>query len=680
MSRLLKFKLAFGYAALVALVALTLAGCGGGGGGEGGSTGGGGGSVTGLIPAAPTAGAVLHADASALLSLRPGAEWHYRGRQSDGVRFGVLVNHTGTASSATISRRSTANDDNDSISATSSAGLVSARETLQLSTTAPAEEISYPLLRSPVRQSDQLVQIDRTGVPTGVDFDGDRVLDTADVAAYSVVVGNETVDLPDLQRSVTALRVDATYMVRVKKSSDGQNLPVISFFESVWYLSGVGVVRRTASEPGPGTSRLETDERLVYWDGLGEGMGALPPRQVRAAPTDATLGVAWSAVRVGNRALVATALDRGSFADVNAGLALSALDTSGNLLASRSYPALRPGFRPQPLLPLGAGVALLIAELGGYADPFNTVNLRLRRFDTAAEPVGDAAGFLLPVINVLENRFAAAADGQKLWLLWVDFETASRSVRLWLRAFDSAGVPLAPAQMLASRTGMAVISATYNALQLGAAAGRLMATWTDQSDFAGGTTMSYAVQVGSGAPIVRSLGPIVTGGLAEFRPLLSDQRQVLAWRGALGFGGFSNNNDRLLRSVSVADDATLARAGAGPLDGEILRSIPGISTGALFDGTGLVDGARYVGVAMNRARMLPAVDLFDADYLELQSWQGAAALAGTVPTVEQRRLERVGFGNSASFGSLLMVLPFDDRVLALGYNAAGLTATPVFKR
>lgn len=671
MSRHLKFRLAFGSAALVALA---LAGCGGGGGGEGGSTGGG--SVTGLIPAAPTAGAVLHADASALLSLRPGAEWHYRGRQSDGVRFGVLVNHTGTASSATISRRSTANDDNDSISATSSAGLVSARETLQLSTTAPAEEISYPLLRSPVRQSDQLVQIDRTGVPTGVDFDGDRVLDTADVAAYSVVVGNEAVDLPDLQRSVTALRVDATYMVRVKKSSDGQNLPVISFFESVWYLSGVGVVRRTASEPGPGTSRLETDERLVYWDGLGEGMGALPPRQVRAAPTDAALGLAWSAVRVGNRALVATALDRSSFADVNAGLALSALDAAGNLLASRSYPALRPGFRPQPLLPSGGGVALLMAELGGYADPFNTVNLRLRRFDTSAEPVGDAAGFLLPVSNVLEDRFAAAADGQKLWLLWVDFETASRSVRLWLRAFDSAGVPLAPAQLLASRTGMASISAPYNALQLGAAAGRLMATWTD----AGGTTMSYAVQAGSGAPIVRSLGPIVTGGLPELRPLLSDQRQVLAWRGALGFGGFNNNNDRLLRSVSVADDATLARASTGSLDGEILRSMPGAPSGTLFDGAGFVDGARYVGVARNRARMLPAVDFFDADYLELQSWQGAAALAGTVPTVEQRRLERVEFFTSLSFGSLLMVLPFDDRFLALGYNAAGLTATPVFKR
>ncbi len=667
--------------AALALAVLALAGCGGGVGGDGGSAGGGGGSsATGLVPAAPTPGAVLYVDASALLALRPGAEWHYRGRQGNGTRFGVLVNHSGSAGSATITRTSTANDDNDSISVTSGAGSVSARETLQLAANVPAEDITYPLLRSPVRQSDQLLRIDRTGVPTGSDFDNDRVLDTADVAAYSVVVGNETVELPDLQRSVTALRVDSTYMLRVKKSSDGTSLPVITFTESVWYLSGVGVVRRNTSEPNPDGSRLETDERLVYWDGLGQGMGALPPKQVRATPTDAALGLAWSAVRVGDRALVATALDRSSFADVNAGLALSALDTAGNLLFSRAYPALRPGFRPQPLLPLGGGVALVIAEPGGYVDPFNIVNLRLRRFDGAAEPVGDAAGLLLPVGNVLENHFAAAADGQKLWLLWVDFEATSRSARLWLRAFDGSGAPLAPAQMLASRTGMASISATYNALQLGAASGRLMASWTDQSDFTVGTTMSYAVQLGSGAPVVRSLGPVLHSSTPVLLPLISDQRQVLAWRGALSFGTFSNFDDRLLRSVSVADDATLARASTGSLDGEVLAAVPGSTTGALFDGAGFVDGARYCGVAKTRARMLPAFDYFDADFLELQSWQGAAALAGTVPTVEKRRLERVEFSTPVSFGSPLMVLPFDDRFLALGYNNAGLTATPIFKR
>lgn len=679
MSRGFYSRIAF---APLALAALTLAGCGGGGGGDGAGGAGGGGStsVTGLIPTAPTPGAVLHADASTLLALRPGAEWHYRGRQGNGTRFGVLVNHSGSAGSATITRSSTANDDNDAISVTSGAGLVSARETLQLSPNVPPEDITYPLLRSPVRQSEQLLQIDRTGVPTGSDFDNDRVLDTADLAAYSVVVGNEPVDLPDLQRSVTALRVDSTYMVRVKRSSDGAGLPVITFTESVWYLSGVGVVRRTTSEPGPDASRLETDERLVYWDGLGEGMGALPPKQVRATPTDAALGVAWSAVRVGDRALVATALDRSSFADVNAGLALTALDAAGNLLASRSYPALRPGSRPQPLLPVAGGVAMLITEPGGYADPFNTVNLRVHRYDTAAQPVGDAAGFLLPVSNVLENRFSAAADGQQLWLLWVDFDATSRSVRLWLRAFDSSGTPLAPARLLASRTGMASVAATYNALQLGAAAGRLMASWTDQSDFAAGTTMSYALQLGSSAPVVRSLGPILYSSTPVLLPLLSEQRQVLAWRGALSFGTFSNIDDRLLRSVSVADDATLARTSSGSLDLEVLGSITGGGTGTLFDGAGFVDGARYVGVAKTRARMLPAVDSFDADYLELQSWQGAAALAGTVPTVEKRRLERVGFSTPVSFGSQLMVLPFDDRFLALGYNAAGLTATPVFKR
>ena len=189
-SRHWEFKLAF---ASVALVALTLAGCGGGGSSRSSSS---------------------------------------------------------SSSRATISRSSTANDDNDSISATRRAGLVSARETLQLSPNVPAQDSTVPLLRSPVRQSDPLVQIDRTGVPTGAGFDGGRVLDSADVAADSVVVCNETVDLPGVQRSVTALRVDATCRVRVMKSSDRQNLPVISFVEMVWTLSGVGVVRRAQGVPG----------------------------------------------------------------------------------------------------------------------------------------------------------------------------------------------------------------------------------------------------------------------------------------------------------------------------------------------------------------------------------------------------------------------------------------------
>ena len=55
--------------------------------------------------------------------------------------------------------------------------------------------------------------------------------------------------MPDIQRTVTALRVDATFLVRFKKSGDGKYLPLETFTQSEWYVPGVGVVRRTSVEP-----------------------------------------------------------------------------------------------------------------------------------------------------------------------------------------------------------------------------------------------------------------------------------------------------------------------------------------------------------------------------------------------------------------------------------------------
>ncbi|HEV8689497.1 MAG TPA: hypothetical protein VGQ91_04305, partial [Ideonella sp.] len=64
--------------AAAALLSGLLAGCGGGGGGGDERT------TSGLVPAAPTPGATLFADATVLRPLVPGASWSYSGTDPDG--------------------------------------------------------------------------------------------------------------------------------------------------------------------------------------------------------------------------------------------------------------------------------------------------------------------------------------------------------------------------------------------------------------------------------------------------------------------------------------------------------------------------------------------------------------------------------------------------------------------
>jgi hypothetical protein len=225
-------------AAQALALALALAGGGGGGGGDGGgggappADGGGGGSATGFIPAPPALGAVLQADAAQLLPMRGGQTWHYAAR-AGADRYGVLVRSTGGGDSMTLQRDSSAPDDDDAVTLSQVGSEIRLTTSLAELLGAGSGPLSYVLLRSPVRQDDQTTLLDRNGLALNVDLDGDGVGDSADVAAYSRVVGSEAVTLPDLQRSLDAVRVDTTLVLRLRRSAAGA-LPVERVVQSDW--------------------------------------------------------------------------------------------------------------------------------------------------------------------------------------------------------------------------------------------------------------------------------------------------------------------------------------------------------------------------------------------------------------------------------------------------------------
>ena len=679
-----------------AAAAFALAGCGGGGGGSaggasGGTGGGGGGgtSATGLIPSAPALGAALHADATLLQPLRPGAEWHYRGSvtAATGRRpFGVKLRQSAGAAGVVVQqRRSSAPDDDDSVTFANAGGAITATETLQLAAGAASGLVSYTVLRSPVRQFDQVTLLDQLAVPSGADIDGDSVEDKADVAVYSRVIGNESVDLPDLQLSVVALRVDTTVWVRFTQSSNGLVRSAIGFLQSDWYAPGIGIVRSasTGASASPSAAAYEINEHLVYWDGITEGVGALPPVAVRPPAAAAPLNQPWSAVRVGERVLLATTTAPGPAASVQNGFVLSALDKNGMVLASQSYPALRLTAPSIPLLPLAGGVGLVNLEVKIGNTGTVSYEARLRRFDSSAAVVGAEAGVAL-TSDLPNLLITAASDGTKLWLLWAQGPTSpdGRS-QVWLRDFDSGGQPVGAARLLESPK-------YFNGrLALAAAPGRVLATWASDDTFASLSNRKYALVLGGATAPTRVLGIAAEPSGVVLTPVVSASRQSLAWAGSLGFGGFSGFDDGLMRAIAIADDGSPIRSAALTLDAEVLAARPGTvrdvgpSSGAseLLRAIAFADGNNFGAAVIRGAVMLPALETFATNHLLINDWPTVGALAGTAPTVRLRRLEWFGFAPVTPFAHLEFVVPFEDRLLALGYdNNQGLSAVVVFRR
>lgn len=666
-------------AALCSLAVMALlAACGGGGGGNGNADSPAppsGSAKSGLVPAAPAPGEVLYADATALRPLREGAEWLYAGRADlDTARPAPYLNRVVTTASGgafTERAENALNAGLDSQTLSVAAGTVTARILADVTGLPSGLTIDYTELRSPVRAGEQITLLDRVDEPVA-DVDGDRVNDKADIAVYSRVIGNETVELPDLGRSVQALRVDQTVLIKIKQSGNGQVLPVANSVQSVWYLSGVGIVRRTSTAVSMTTAVgvIDTDERLRRWDGVTEGLGVMgvtgatfPPAQ--APIPGALVRTPLAAVGFGDRALVLTADWSGAESGEN-GVALVALDKRGAATSVQGYPQFKVPVNTRPaLLRVGSEAVLALTENGplitGVGPSFD---LRLVRAASDARLTGTSTG--VPVSLGAVGAVQAASDGSNLWLMWVRRDASdgfSSPGRLYLQRFDVNGTALASPILLDQ-----LASGTYVSLGLSADKGRVLASWG--AHLFPAPVYRYAVGSAAGVNIqtlgtASNLNQLATG---SYVPFISGEAAMLSWQGPLfDATGATGATDRQLRGILLNAAGLPQRATTGSLDLELLPASLAMPQTTVLRTAGdgrLIFGSTATGLLFDGMADTPYVDI---------RWFTPSS--GSLAQVAPVRL----LGPSQAFGALYAVVSLDDRLLLLGARA-GMTTMVAWLR
>lgn len=647
------------------LVVVCAASCGGGGGGGSEGGGGGSGSATGFVPAAPTPGATLYADAAVLRPLRDGALWVYRGVR---VSSTPVTNYTSYARQAAAASGLTETAFTELDGAGYSernvelvGGTVRVRESVA---GLPGSEASYAELRSPVRANEQTTLIDQRNVALGADIEGDGRNDSADIGAYSRVIGNEDVSLPELGRTLNALRVDTTATVRLRLTSRGSAEAPVSVIVSTWYAPGIGVVRTSSTvQSSTGASTPDTDERLQFWDGVDTGVGLWPsvrtPRVGGSPSFGPWLYFPYSATRVGERVFVLTGI--ASSGDPDQGLVASVLDARGNVVANVDHVGLGldPNFRPQ-LMPLGTGAAFAITEPGTpNGGPYLPENLRLVVLD------GNAQRTLSPVLvsGGLPRTLRAASDGQTVWVAWAEAAGPFASYRVMVQRFGADGAPLsAPEQLDTS-------SSQPDRVEVSAAPGRALVVW-HLPEF--GERYQQALVPAAGAASIGTLAAGVfssSGEAARPTPWLSPSLAAVTWYRPLDQVNVPNSQQPPLRGVTLDAAAAPRRSTTGSIDSELL-AVPAHDSGS----AGLAVDGGSLRWASGGSAVLSANEVVAQRYIEWRSFTpGDGALATAAPTVQRFRDSTPL--NAATYPPLQVqrIVALNDRWLILGYDGVRLT-------
>ena len=674
-------------AVVASLTCALMAACGGGGGDGGGSTAsptaGAAPAMTaaragtsGFVPAAPRAGETLHSDAAALRPLRDEALWVYRGTRAMGSSRQVFTSFRQTVASASghAERISSPLDGASGVQQVAvSGGTVQVRDSLLLPAGAAPSGIVE--LRSPVRRGDQVTLADATGVALKDDVDGDRLTDHADIGSYSRVIGDEDVELPELGRTLRALRVDVTTITRVQRSSRTQPDAAATVVVSSWYAPGIGLVRRTATLPSTdGIGAVDTDERLQYWDGIDEGVGLVPSAPVTAAGTLGGSGpglqAPLSAVRSAAGAFVLSTRE-GMAQRPDLGVVLSVLDARGRVVSSVEHVDLGLERSAQPqLMALGDGVALVGTERGVYADPHQLENLRLLRFD--AHGYRSATAWLAS--GALPGTLKAASDGQSVWVTWVEPGLAPGSSRVMVQAFDANGRPLAVPRMLDSRGAGAEPSGTA----IAAAAGRALVAWR-VSGVAGDELRQALVSSGGTQAAVATLEAGVPGlgaGRVLPMPQLSSSLAALTWYDPLRPAAGTAPALVAPRGVALDANALPLRSSHGTADEESLQQLPAhdVQRSAMQ-----ADADALLWTASGSAR-LRADEIAEDRYLDFAALQPAAGPLATAAVRLQRFRDRTPAAlRETAPVTVRHIVALDDRWLILGHDGARMTVAVLYR-
>lgn len=626
-----------------------LAACGGGGGGGSGG-GGGGNTLSGLIPASGPLGATLLADATRLRVLRPGATWRYAGRSIAGEHVNV-VTQSSAASGVDEHASNGLGDGPDTYGVRFVGGEV--RQRTSLPAFGLPEEVDFVELRSPVRVNDQITQFDRRLANAIDDLDGDGRAEALDIAVWTVVVGEETLDLAQ-RRGVRSVRVDTFIAARVRGST-GPVGEVVTGDQSVWYAEGIGIVRMRTRVPGntPGIPD-ETTEELDAWDGLTEGLGGMPTTLALHPANGSALGPMEHGVRFDTHALLLrSGGDLGEHA-----LHLVSVAPNARVIAVQEHAAanldgiaLAPELT-RPLHRVGDGV-VVIARQSAAPNAF-----ALLRFDAdgqrrpgGAVPIVDGAG------HPLQGYIAATGDASSLWLLTLrrlDPANDPFLSNLELVGLDETGAARGPSTVLAA----GIDARAMMAANLAAEGGRVLATWALSDVVSGSVTMHrYGVfDAADGALLAqRDLDlPFIAP-----TPLAADGLLALVTRSTLTYSRLA---------IARLDDAfDLVVGSTAGLGAEELAP----AWDEAYGETSAVLGAGTIGLGVRQAiRRWPwqnntesVLTVLDAPILPGRLAAANLTLAGRVELT--------------SVNATLMV--FDDRVLVYGARDGGTGLTSLWR-
>ncbi|MBL8329667.1 MAG: hypothetical protein JNJ71_12490 [Rubrivivax sp.] len=630
-------------------------------------------SKSGFIPAAPQAGETLHADAALLRPLRDEALWVYRGikSSSSGKAAYSTFRQTITAAGAFEERFSSPLDNASSVQGIQiSGGAVQVRDNLGLP--AGAAPASIVELRSPVRKDDQITLADLTGITLGEDLDQDKKADLIDLGVYSRVIGNENVELPELGRTVLALRVDVTATARIQLSSRTQPEPAVTVLESTWYAPGIGIVRQTSSTPASGSNgAVETDERLQYWDGVATGAGLVPSAPVSRSGGASSIGpwleLPFAAVRNGAQAFVLSS--RGGLpVRPDRGVVLSVLDQRGRVLHNVDHQDLDLAATAQPeIMALGDGVAMTFTEPGVYADPYMLENLRMVRFDAQ----GQRSGSHWLASGALPGTLKAASDGQTVWVTWVEPGFTAGATRVMVQGFDARGVERSLPQLLETRNGFEPAT-----IGISAAANRALVTW--RAPHGTGVDYRQAVIQPGVAPAVATLE---TGALTLDRqsaqpvPRLSESLAALTWYNPLRQATGGSTATTLPRGVVLDASSNARRAVAGAADNETLPLPAHEPQAAAMN----VEASRLLWSAAGAARVR-SEDLVDDRYLDFAALRPeTGALSAAAVQMKRYRDRSPASGYFGNVAAVRQILAFDDRYLIVGHDGTRLTLAVLHK-
>jgi hypothetical protein len=266
-------------------------------------------------------------------------------------------------------------------------------------------------------------------------------------------------------------------------------------------------------------------EQLESWDGITEGLGALPPVTPRLSAGNAALGAPISAVAFSSHGVV---LVPGQMPAVANGEPLLVnIDARGNITAS--FPIRIDGFStdfgPGNLVRVGDGLRLVTRVVG--ANP----GVVMTSYASNGQPTGIAplrlVGELpLATSSIQQPDVVAVGTNSRLWLLWLRrplnaSPIAPLSAELVLQGFTPDGTPVSPPRVLLARTDRRDIL-SFN---MAANATNVLVSWALL-----GEQRPYAVfDAVTGNELTRKLATALPDNLLAGVPLAADGLLALGW-------------------------------------------------------------------------------------------------------------------------------------------------------